>query len=233
MTLKKILESLEHIPPEILKKNLKGVLWEGTPDSGGLSLTFDDGPDPDITPYVLDFLDEAGARGTFFMVGEQVKKHPDTARMVVERGHIAGNHSMTHCSMFLMKKSEVNREIDDTQKAISDTTGAAPCWFRPPYGMFDFTSAEAVRQKGLTLVLWTVLSGDYSDDPPEKILRTVEPFIRPGAILVFHDTAHGGGLFLPEILRSIYTRARHDEIRFIGIDELTVSDSIEGDENDA
>ena len=228
--IKDILESLEHIPPDILKKKLKRIIWEGTPDSDALALTFDDGPDPEITPLVIDTLDEAGGRGTFFLLGEQVKKHPGTARMIVERGHLIGNHSMTHPKMFLIGKKYIKREIDDAQKVISDAAGVEPKLFRPPYGLFDFTCADAVKRRGMSLVLWTVLSGDYSDDPPEKVFETVEPFIRPGAIQVFHDTRSGGGKNLPGIIRKISHTAREKSIRLGCIDELSYSDFINGDD---
>ena len=230
--IKKILKSLEHVPPSLIRKKLKGVLWEGTPDSGLIALTFDDGPDPEITPLVLDTLDEAGARGTFFMVGEQVKKHPAVARLVHERGHCIGNHSMTHCSMFLMPRDGVGREIDSAQKALGDAAGTEPEFFRPPYGMFDFTTADAVRRRGLSMVLWTVLSGDYSDDLPENIVKTVEPFIRPGAIMVFHDTESGGGKELPGIIRQIGARAGDCGIGFGGVDQLSRNDDVDDEPAD-
>ena len=223
--LKKLLESLEHVPPGLLKKALSGIVWEGTPESGALALTFDDGPDPNVTPAVLDVLDEIGATASFFMVGKQVQRHPEVARMVVERGHIAGNHSMTHTSMFLMKRADVECEIDDAGKAIADATGIEPLWFRPPYGMFDFTTAEIVKDRGLRMVLWTVLSGDYSDDPPEKILATVEQFIRPGAVMVFHDTPDGGSENLPDIIRNIHDNVRAADVLFRRLDELSFADS--------
>lgn len=226
----KLKEMFEHIPPEILKKKLNGILWEGTPDSGMLALTFDDGPDPDITPRVLDSLDEIGARATFFMLGEQVRKFPAAARMVFDRGHLIGNHSMTHSKMFLMSRKETTREIEDAQKAISDAVGIEPKWFRPPYGIFDFTTAAEVRNKGLSMVLWTVLSGDYSNDPPDRILRRLEPFFRPGAVMVFHDTAQGGGLDLQWILQEIHKKAGNDCLRFGGVDELRVPTSMENGE---
>lgn len=228
--IKDILESLEHIPPDILKKKLTRIMWEGTPDSDALALTFDDGPDPEITPLVIDTLDEAGGRGTFFLLGDQVKKHPGTARMIVERGHLIGNHSMTHPKMFLIGKKYVKREIDDAQKVISDATGVETKLFRPPYGLFDFTCADAVKRRKMSLVLWTVLSGDYSDDPPEKVFNTVEPFIRPGAIQVFHDTCNGGGKNLAGIVRKISYTAREKSIRLGGIDELSYSDFINVDD---
>lgn len=226
----KLKEVFEHIPPEILKKKLNGILWEGTPDTGMLALTFDDGPDPDVTPGVLDSLDEIGARATFFMVGEQVRKFPAAARMVADRGHCIGNHSMTHSKMFLMNRKEAAREIEDSQKAISDAVGIEPKWFRPPYGIFDFTTADEVRNRGLSMVLWTVLSGDYSDDPPDRILKRLEPFIRPGAVMVFHDTVQGGGYALPGILQEIQKKAGNGSLCYGGVDELRVSLSIEDGE---
>jgi len=230
--IKKIVKSFEHVPPSLIRKKLKGVLWEGTPDSGLLALTFDDGPDPEITPLVLDTLDEIGARGTFFMVGERVQEYPAVARLVHERGHVIGNHSMTHCSMFLMPRDEVAREIDSTQKALSNTVGTEPELFRPPYGMFDFTTADAVRRRKLSMVLWTVLSGDYSDDPPEYIVKTVEPFIRPGAIMVFHDTVSGGGYELPGIIRQIGARASDRDIGFGSVDQLTIHSDVDDERAD-
>ncbi len=225
--IKNIIESLEHVPPKVLKKILKDCLWEGTPDSNTLALTFDDGPDPAVTPAVLDVLDEVGGTGTFFMLGENVKKYPDVARDVLKRGHVIGNHSMSHRKMLLMKKAEVENEIDEAQKTISDVTGMKPVWFRPPYGMFNFTCADVARKRGLSIVLWTVLSGDYSEISSEHILKIIKPFIRPGAIHVFHDTMRGGGTKLKDIIKKISVTAGRKGIRLAGINELSLSKSIE------
>jgi peptidoglycan-N-acetylglucosamine deacetylase len=227
------IETLKYAPPSIIKRILSGFCWEGTPDSVSMALTFDDGPDPEITPAVLDSLDDLGARGTFFMVGESVVKHPDTARMVLERGHIIGNHSMTHPKMFLMRKSEVEKEIDSAQKAIIDATGGEPGLFRPPYGIFDFTCASVVKEHGLTMVLWTVLSGDFAHKLPGDIEKNLEPYIRPGAIVVFHDTEKGGGKNLSDMISVIGARAKEKNIRLCGVNELSFSEdiSVEGDDD--
>ncbi|MFC1540845.1 polysaccharide deacetylase family protein [Candidatus Latescibacterota bacterium] len=225
--IKNIKHRLEHVPPAVLKKILKGCLWEGEPESGVLALTFDDGPDPEVTPAVLDTLDEADAQGTFFLTGKNVRKHPGIVRMISERGHTIGNHSMSHRKMLMMKKKDVEYEIDETQKVISDAAGIEPVYFRPPYGIFDFTCSRIVKERGLTMVLWTVLSGDYSDDTPETIMKTVHPFIRPGAIQVFHDTADGGNGAICDIIRKIGTIAKKNSIRLGTVGELTVSHSVE------
>ncbi len=226
----KWLKSFEHVPPLAMRRLLSGFVWEGTPDSGSMALTFDDGPDPEITPVVLDVLDEAGARGTFFMVGEQVRRHPDIARLVAERGHQVGNHSLTHPRMLLMKRAEAEREIDEAGKAIFDATGIHPALFRPPYGIFDFTCAGLVREREMDMVLWTVLSGDYSDDSAEIILKRINPFIRPGGIVVFHDTVKGGGVMLREILRESVRMAGERNIRLGAVEELSRSDEIQVEE---
>lgn len=224
-------ESFEHIPPPLMRRLLSCVLWEGTPDSGSMALTFDDGPDPEITPAVLDTLDELGARGTFFMVGERVREHPAVARLVWERGHQVGNHSMTHPRMLFMKRAEVEREIDETNKIIADAVGAEPILFRPPYGIFDFTCVGAVRDREMDMALWTVLSGDYSDDSAETILRRVNPFVRPGAIVVFHDTRKGGGSILQQILREAGSLAAVRNVRLGAVEELSRSDEIQAGED--
>lgn len=218
-----IITRLEHVPPKMLKRLLSGIIWEGTPDSGTMAVTFDDGPDPDITPAVLDVCDEGGIRGTFFMLGENVERHPDIAREIVGRGHGIGNHTMTHRSLFLAPRDEVDSEIDRAQAVIEDATGVSPTWFRPPFGLFDHTCIRAVKDRGLGMVLWTVLSGDYSDDPPELILDRIDRYISPGSIVVFHDTAEGGGDMLPGIIRTMTDRARERNVRLGGVGDLSVS----------
>ena len=227
------IETLEYVPPSIIKRILGGFCWEGTPDSACMALTFDDGPDPEITPAVLDSLDTLGARGTFFMTGENAIRHPAIARMVSERGHLAGNHSMTHPKMFLMRRSEVEKEIDTAQKAIFDAAGVEPGLFRPPHGIFDFTCASVVRERELAMVLWTALSGDYAHKSTYDIKKNVEPYIRPGSIVVFHDTEKGGGNDLPGLILEIGARAQEKNVRLGGIDELSFSGDIavEGDDD--
>ncbi len=220
--IKRMKESLTFVPPAMLKKLLGRCVWEGTPQSKTLALTFDDGPDPDITPLVLDILDELDSRGTFFLVGDRVKKYPQISRSILERGHVIGNHSMTHQRMLFMKRREAAYEIDEAQKMISDAVGSTPKWFRPPYGLFNLTTARLAREWALPLVLWTVLSGDYTDNPPDRILAHIESFIRPGAIQVFHDTVQGGGIELVNLIRHIGQQAIKKGIGIGSIEDLSL-----------
>jgi len=221
-----ILRRLERVPPKMLKNALSGIIWEGTPESPVAALTFDDGPDPGVTPGLLDTLDELDIRATFFLVGERAAAYPDIAREIAVRGHVVGNHTMTHCKLFLAGKDEVEREVEEAQDVIAAVTGKRPEWFRPPHGLFDMTCARTVKEKGLSMVLWTVLSGDYSGDPPGKIEETFEPFIKPGSIIVFHDTSEGGGVVLPRLVRKAAATARERNLRLGGIDELSFSGEV-------
>ncbi len=218
--------SIEHVPPRLVKRLFSGAVWEGTPESGTAALTFDDGPDPDITPSVLDSLGEAGARATFFLSGERTAAHPETARAITDSGHAVGNHSMTHRRMLFMSGRDLGREIDDAAHAIADATGSQPVLFRPPYGVFSLAAVRAVRERGMSMVLWTVLAGDYSDDPVDMLLARVKPFIRPGAIIVFHDTLSGGGRLLPGLIRDIASIARERDVKLGCIDDLMCSGEV-------
>ena len=217
----KAFRRLELVPPRILRAVFRDIVWEGTPDSPYAALTFDDGPDPDITPPVLDVLDEIGATATFFLIGEQVRDNPGVAREIVARGHQVGNHTMTHRSLFLTGRETVREEIRSARDMIADITGIDTNWFRPPHGMFDITAAREFRHQQCTTVLWSALSGDYRDDPPQVIIDQTAPYLRPGAVMVFHDTKKGGGTALPGILRSLASLANERRTVFGRVDALT------------
>jgi len=217
---KLFLGSLRLVPPLIAKRAFKNCLWEGPADCGMIALTFDDGPDPEVTPAVLDTLDAVGGRGTFFLRGDRASQYPEVARLIGERGHVIGNHSMNHRRMLFMRRRKVLRAIDDAQAAIADATGEAPRFFRPPYGHFSGTAGRAVRERGMVMVLWTVLAGDFEKYDPDALCERVRPFIRPGSIIVFHDTQVGGGEMLPGVIERVADDARKKSIRLAGIDEL-------------
>ena len=229
-----LMRRLEYVPPKMMQNLLNGFIWEGTPESPAMAITFDDGPDPEITPPVLDALDAAGASATFFMVGQKVAHHPGLAAEVIKRGHQVGNHTMTHRTLLLASQDDTISEIDDASKAIADATGCAPTLFRPPHGLFDLTTVRLVRERQLSLVEWTVLSGDYKDRDAKVIMGTVAPFIRPGAIVVFHDTVEGGGMLLPGIIGDIAARANEiqGDIQLGCIDDLVLSRKMELDPAD-
>jgi peptidoglycan-N-acetylglucosamine deacetylase len=214
------LSHIERVPPALLKQALGSVLWEGDVSCGALALTFDDGPDPLVTPAVLDVLDTYGAKATFFLTGTQAQKHPELVRDIGDRGHLIGNHTMTHRRLLLVGEDEVAREIGDAARIIEDTAGKCPRYVRPPFGLFDFTTLRVVRERGDTLVCWTALAGDYRDITAGRLLENVTPFVRAGAVLVFHDTARGGGDLLPGIIGDVARMAADAGLKLDTVERL-------------
>ena len=154
----------------------------------GVALTFDDGPDPDATPAVLDVLAEAGAHGVFFLVGEQVEAHPELARRVADEGHTVALHGFRH-----VEHAELGPAIrDDIERgfdAVRAATGVAPRLYRPPYGRFSEHSYAAVRELGLTPVYWSAWGTDWDPVPPERIADMAIRDLDDGIVLLLHDSA--------------------------------------------
>jgi len=215
-----MLDNIEYIPPRTIKKILSGFLWEGLPESNSMALTFDDGPDPEITPMILDTLSQHNIKGTFFVTGENALKYPELVKEIAAGNNIVGNHSFSHQRMFFMKNEEIREEIMKTQDIISSCTGSAPRYFRPPYGMIGYSCAKIVKKIGLKTVIWTILTGDYHDDSTDSIVERVKPFIRGGSIAVFHDTQKGGGRALPEIITRINDIAEEKGLKLDSLDKL-------------
>lgn len=156
-------------------------------DEHRICLSFDDGPDPEGTPAVLDALEAIGARATFFMVGEQAEAHAGLAREVAERGHEIGLHGLRHVRP---------EELDDPEcdlrhglAVLEQATGVVPAAFRPPYGHFTAPLYEAAAELGLEPVLWSAWGLDWEPIPAERIADLVLTDLQPGAIVVLHDSA--------------------------------------------
>jgi peptidoglycan-N-acetylglucosamine deacetylase len=161
-------------------------------DEERVALTFDDGPDPDGTPAVLDALDELGLKATFFMVGEQVKGAAMLAREVASRGHDVALHGATHRPHRELNPRESKDEPSYGLGTIEAATARRPRWFRPPYGVFNEHSYEAVKAVGLEPVYWSAWGMDWETISAERIFDIVERDLSAGAILVLHDSARYG-----------------------------------------
>jgi len=158
------------------------------PGSARVALTFDDGPDPDATPAVLDALDASQARATFFLVGEQVLQHPDLAREVAGRGHELALHGFRHEEHDDLG-DEAWHDLRRGLAIVDEATGVRPRRFRPPYGRFSEVSYGACRELGLEPVYWSAWGGDWEAVPPERIADLATRDLEDGAILALHDSA--------------------------------------------
>jgi peptidoglycan/xylan/chitin deacetylase (PgdA/CDA1 family) len=155
---------------------------------GAVALTFDDGPDPDVTPWVLDALDRGGARATFFCVGERVHRHAALAADIVRRGHAVENHSYSHATTSgFWSAARWRRDVLAAQHAIADATGRAPRFFRPPFGVRAPLLEPALATLGLHAVTWSARAFDAVGREPERVLQRLLPQLAAGAIVVLHD----------------------------------------------
>ena len=162
-------------------------IWQGLYPYGvfrtgkAVYLTFDDGPIPEVTPKVLEILKHYGVKATFFMVGENIDKHPEVYRQVVEAGHTVGNHTYNHLKGWNDSTEEYLVNVDKFPKETR--------LFRPPYGKATWTQRRALHQKGYTLIYWDILTRDYNAKiTPEHMLRNIQRNTRPGSIINFHDS---------------------------------------------
>jgi peptidoglycan/xylan/chitin deacetylase (PgdA/CDA1 family) len=153
-----------------------------------IALTFDDGPNPAVTPRLLQLLDDNQVRATFFMIGKHVRACPELAREVVARGHAVGNHTETHPNLFWCSRKENERQLGLAQEAIESATRTRPSVMRPPYGSRNPFLARAARQFGYRVITWTLIGFDWEPQPLPKLVDRLRP-VSGGYIVCLHDGA--------------------------------------------
>lgn len=157
-----------------------------------VALTFDDGPDPEFTPGVLEILREKGVHATFFCVGERVRAHPELARAIAEQGHTLGNHSDSHAMWINFSlHARLRREIRACNDAIEQATGVRPAIYRAPHGFKNPALGDVLRAEGMTAIGWQVRGFDAVVDDAARITRRIVERAQPGGVILLHD---GGGL---------------------------------------
>ncbi len=170
-------------PPEIIRLLYPSAFWRMDKKEKAVYLTFDDGPIPEITPWVLDILDKYNIKATFFMVGDNVKKHPKEFNMVVERGHRIGNHTFNHIRGL---GYDVSSYMENTRKAgdiMLDTN-----LFRPPHGYMSPKQYKALKSK-YKIIMWDLVTRDYNKKlNGEQVFNKVKKYARNGSIITFHDS---------------------------------------------
>ena len=165
------------------------TITHGPHDSNRVALSFDDGPDPDMTPQVLDVLAQGGTHATFFVIGKWLDLYPQLAKRMVAEGHVLGNHSWNHSRLqnFYFTKRHM-QELENCEQAIKTATGGSlPVLYRPPVGLKSGDLARAAYRHNLILVTWSLHSHDSRLRDPEKIARRVLKKIRGGDIVLLHD----------------------------------------------
>lgn len=173
----------------LIKKVFNNLVWDIPNSDKKIFLTFDDGPIPEITEWVLDILKSEEIKATFFCIGDNIKKHPEVYKRILAEGHQTGNHTFNHLNGW---KTETNHYIDNFKLCETEClklNTEHSFLFRPPYGRIKPSQTKAIRNLGYKIIMWDVLSYDF--DPniiPEKCLENVIPNTEQGSIIVFHDS---------------------------------------------
>lgn len=168
--------------PNWVRRLYPGVKWREDAASKVIYLTFDDGPIPEVTPWVLDVLDRYEIKATFFCVGDNVRKHPEVYQEVLRRGHRVGNHTFNHLRGFEIGCSRYVENVHKASEWIESDL------FRPPHGQLRYAQLDALLPE-YRIVQWDVISRDYNGKlKPEKVLNIVKRYARNGSIVVFHDS---------------------------------------------
>ena len=169
-------------PPLLYRMLFPETIWRIPMKHKAVFLTFDDGPIPEVTPWVLDLLDKYNIKATFFCVGDNVRKYPDTFREVVTRGHSVGNHTMHHLQGSKVKTSRYVEDIAEAHALIESPL------FRPPHGLIRWKQAAAIKDN-MRIIMYDLVTRDYSKKlNGEQVLDNVRRLCRNGSIVVFHDS---------------------------------------------
>jgi peptidoglycan/xylan/chitin deacetylase (PgdA/CDA1 family) len=169
--------------PRFIQRLYPERVWAFSHVKDSVFLTFDDGPIPEITPWVLDELKKHNAKATFFCIGENVKKHPEIFQRILAEGHSVGNHTFNHLKG---AKTETSTYIENTLLAEELIHSKL---FRPPYGKITSKQAKILHEKGFKIVMWDIISYDFDANiSEEQCLQNVLKNIKPGSVVVFHDS---------------------------------------------
>ena len=181
-------------------------MWHMPRNEKVLYLTFDDGPIPEITPWVLEQLNAYNAKATFFSIGDNINKHPDIFKQILNQEHAIGNHTCHHingwntsvedyvldtqaCQNNIEKQTQSLEQKNDIEKNSSHVTHHSSLLFRPPYGKITSKQSKKLQELGYEIVMWDVLSADFDQSiSKEKCLSNVLKTIKNGSIVVFHDS---------------------------------------------
>lgn len=168
--------------PKLFRMLYPHAEWRGNTKEKVVYLTFDDGPIPGVTPWVLDLLDKYGIKATFFLVGDNVRKHPEEFRMIKERGHRVGNHTYNHIKGSSYKAASYIANVEKANELIQSDL------FRPPHGWMGHYQYHTLRSR-FRIIMWDLVTRDYSKHlNGEQVFGKLKHYVRNGSIITFHDS---------------------------------------------
>ncbi|MBR5532962.1 MAG: polysaccharide deacetylase family protein [Bacteroidales bacterium] len=170
-------------PPYMYRMLYPETIWRIPCKNKTVYLTFDDGPVPEVTPWVLNVLDHYNIKATFFCVGDNVARNKELYKEIIKRGHLTGNHTQNHIQGIKFRTKNYLRNVEAANTLINSTI------FRPPHGHMRFRQKVALQKAGYHIIMWDVVSRDYSKNlTPDEVFYNVKKYTRNGSIIVFHDS---------------------------------------------
>lgn len=171
-----------------IKKCFSSYIWD-LPNNKTIYLTFDDGPTPEITAWVLALLKQENIKATFFCIGKNIEAQPELFQQIWNDGHSIGNHTHNHLNGWKTKTATYLKNVEKCEQIILDKTGQKPQLFRPPYGKIKRKQAKKIKELDYKIIMWDVLSADFDTEiSPQKCLDNVISSVQSGSIIVFHDS---------------------------------------------
>jgi len=210
------------------RSTLLGPNWTRLPaiprNANAIALTLDDGPDPVVTPKVLDLLDAYRVRATFFLIGERARRYPALTREIVARGHSVENHSQKHVHTFSVTgMGALSREIDAAQRTLMELTGERPAFFRAPAGLRNVLLEPVLQKFDLRLAAWTRRGFDTRERNPDVVAQRLLRDLAPRDILLLHDgdaaTTDDGQPVLLSVLPRVIGAAKKQGLHFVTLRE--------------
>ncbi|MBQ7645695.1 MAG: polysaccharide deacetylase family protein [Clostridia bacterium] len=200
----------------------KGIAFSDAPEAGKvLALTFDDGPDPNYTPLILDILKKYGVKGTFFVLGSNAEKYPDLIRRIIDEGHEIGIHTYSHLYPNESNVDEVINEIKRTEQYLLDNFAYQPKLFRPPGGAYNAKLMDAVNEIGYKYVLWSwrINTLDWSSPPVQNVVNAILDNVSDGSVILLHDAVFGNSP-TPGALDIVIPRLQSDGWSFSTVSDI-------------
>jgi len=207
---------------------LFGPTIRHTSSARKIALTFDDGPNPAVTPRLLELFERHAVPATFFVIGKFARACPDLVREIADRGHVIGNHTDTHPSLIFQAPAGIRAELQRCQDAIAEALhGAPPRWMRPPYGYRSPLLAAGLKSVGIQgVVMWSRICWDWKPQPPQRLIERLSRVARPGRaegdVVVMHDGDHralgGDRLHVVAALEHWLPRWRDAGMEFVTMD---------------
>ena len=193
--------------PSIAKYLFPSLVWKKNTDQKKIWITFDDGPDEKVTPYLINVLAEFNIKATFFIIGNQAKKHPELVKLIINSGHKIGNHSFSHLNGFSTDNNKYLEDVEQAKKYIDSDI------FRPPYGKITPLQIKNLK-KDFKIIMWDIMSWDFKENiSSNKIFRNVMDNVESGSIILFHNNLKNYNN-LKKSLKIILEKLKEQEYQF-------------------